>query len=67
MTICWPYLLIFALITHDSDAIPVRATEMWSVILCKFRDNPYEPKSKEWFEDWLTDLNDQGKPLSFED
>lgn len=36
-------------------AIPQRANEPWSVILCKFADTAgYEPQAQDWYQEWMT-------------
>ncbi|VBB25224.1 unnamed protein product [Acanthocheilonema viteae] len=38
-----------------TTAIPQRANEPWSVILCKFADTAkYEPQTREWYQKWMT-------------
>uniref|UniRef100_A0A8R1XL98 Metalloendopeptidase n=1 Tax=Onchocerca volvulus TaxID=6282 RepID=A0A8R1XL98_ONCVO len=38
-----------------TTAIPQRANEPWSVILCKFADTAkYEPRTREWYQKWMT-------------
>uniref|UniRef100_A0A915PH35 Uncharacterized protein n=1 Tax=Setaria digitata TaxID=48799 RepID=A0A915PH35_9BILA len=38
-----------------ASAIPQRANEPWSVILCKFADTArYEPRTREWYQKWMT-------------
>ncbi|VIO94139.1 Uncharacterized protein BM_BM10095 [Brugia malayi] len=38
-----------------TTAIPLRANEPWSVILCKFADTArYEPQRREWYQNWMT-------------
>ncbi|OZC12049.1 hypothetical protein X798_01230 [Onchocerca flexuosa] len=38
-----------------ATAIPQRANEPWSVILCKFADTAkYEPQTREWYQKWMT-------------
>jgi hypothetical protein len=47
-------LLIITLNALLVESIPRRANEPWSVILCKFAELPdYEPRSKEWVENWI--------------
>jgi hypothetical protein len=49
-----PTFLLLFLIAQIGEAIPRRANEPWSVILCKFAELPmYEPRSKEWVEKWI--------------
>ncbi|VDM74112.1 unnamed protein product, partial [Strongylus vulgaris] len=38
-------------------AIPRRGNEPWSLILCKFKDSDFEPRSAEWFEEWISGGN----------
>ncbi|KAM3719332.1 DNA-directed RNA polymerase I subunit [Dirofilaria immitis] len=36
-------------------AIPQRANEPWTVILCKFADTTkYEPQTRDWYQKWMT-------------
>ncbi|CAD5213149.1 unnamed protein product [Bursaphelenchus okinawaensis] len=45
-------ILLLSLISVH--AIPRRTNEPWTVILCKFADQPnYEPKTKEWVRQWI--------------
>ncbi|KAI1727887.1 hypothetical protein DdX_00025 [Ditylenchus destructor] len=46
--------VLFWLSDPNVEAIPRRGNEPWSLILCKFADlHSYEPRSREWFEQWL--------------
>lgn len=37
-----------------ATAIPQRANEPWTVILCKFADTAeYEPQTREWYKKWV--------------
>ncbi|ETN73976.1 hypothetical protein RB195_017188 [Necator americanus] len=38
-------------------AIPRRGNEPWSLILCKFKDSEFEPRSAEWFAEWISGGN----------
>ncbi|KAJ1364421.1 hypothetical protein KIN20_024515, partial [Parelaphostrongylus tenuis] len=42
------------------DAIPRRGNEPWSVILCKFKDSDYEPRTAEWFSEWISGGDNPG-------
>ncbi|CAI4224615.1 unnamed protein product [Auanema sp. JU1783] len=50
-------LLIFLVSWVTTYAIPRRGNEPWSVVLCKFRDSDYEPRTAEWFREWMTNGN----------
>ncbi|CAD6195589.1 unnamed protein product [Caenorhabditis auriculariae] len=54
MRVWWATLL--ALLPHVA-AIPRRGNEPWSIVLCKLRGIEYEPRTVEWFREWLTDGN----------
>ncbi|VDM64217.1 unnamed protein product [Angiostrongylus costaricensis] len=38
-------------------AIPRRGNEPWSLVLCKFKDSDYEPRTAEWFSEWISGGN----------
>ncbi|PIO62779.1 hypothetical protein TELCIR_15649, partial [Teladorsagia circumcincta] len=44
-----------------AKAIPRRGNEPWSLILCKFRDSDYEPRTAEWFAEWISGGNNPGE------
>ncbi|KAI6218332.1 hypothetical protein M3Y99_01716600 [Aphelenchoides fujianensis] len=47
-------LLLAVCLSPLVHAIPRRANEPWSVILCKFAELPtFEPRTKEWVEQWI--------------
>jgi hypothetical protein len=39
-----------------ASAVPVRGHTAWSVLLCKFSDQPAEPQAPQFFRDFLTDV-----------
>ncbi|VDK59110.1 unnamed protein product [Anisakis simplex] len=54
------FLLFSTILAYSCSicvAIPRRGNEPWSVILCKFADIPYEPKTREWFSEWMIGRN----------
>ncbi|CAI5441742.1 unnamed protein product [Caenorhabditis angaria] len=55
MRVLSQFQLLFFLLTVY--CIPRRGNEPWSVVLCKFRGNPFEPRTVRWFEEWITDGN----------
>uniref|UniRef100_A0A7I4Y4F0 Reprolysin n=1 Tax=Haemonchus contortus TaxID=6289 RepID=A0A7I4Y4F0_HAECO len=51
-------LVLTVLLTAPvAKAIPRRGNEPWSLILCKFRDYDYEPRTAEWFSEWISGGN----------
>lgn len=38
------------------SSIPIRGNHPWTIVLCKFRDFPQEPKPRSYFVDWITNL-----------
>ncbi|MCP9261763.1 hypothetical protein DINM_005090 [Dirofilaria immitis] len=51
--------LLFLIRSNHSNfytvAIPQRANEPWTVILCKFADTTkYEPQTRDWYQKWMT-------------
>lgn len=51
---------LLQLLTPRVTAIPRRGNEPWSVILCKFKDSDYEPRSAEWFAEWISGGSNPG-------
>ncbi|VDL78423.1 unnamed protein product [Nippostrongylus brasiliensis] len=52
-----PPLLVLLLLSIPAAAIPRRGNEPWSLILCKFKDSDYEPRTAEWFAEWMSGGN----------
>ncbi|KAL6733904.1 hypothetical protein Aduo_004505 [Ancylostoma duodenale] len=48
---------LLQLLTPQVAAIPRRGNEPWSLILCKFKDSDFEPRSAEWFAEWISGGN----------
>ncbi|RCN41856.1 hypothetical protein ANCCAN_12184 [Ancylostoma caninum] len=48
---------LLQLLTSQVAAIPRRGNEPWSLILCKFKDSDFEPRSAEWFAEWISGGN----------
>ena len=41
-------------------AIPVRGNHPWTMLLCKLANNNWEPQSRAFFQQWLTDSATDG-------
>uniref|UniRef100_A0A0K0DGD1 Peptidase_M10 domain-containing protein n=1 Tax=Angiostrongylus cantonensis TaxID=6313 RepID=A0A0K0DGD1_ANGCA len=54
-------VVLVALLPHSAlvlvGAIPRRGNEPWSLVLCKFKDSDYEPRTAEWFSEWISGGN----------
>ncbi|CAJ0932336.1 unnamed protein product, partial [Mesorhabditis belari] len=44
---------VLAIVYGCVESVPKRGHEPWSVILCKFRDSNFEPRTTGWFKEWI--------------
>uniref|UniRef100_A0A914X7S6 Uncharacterized protein n=2 Tax=Plectus sambesii TaxID=2011161 RepID=A0A914X7S6_9BILA len=61
------FCLLSPLLLRPIHAIPRRANQPWSIILCKFRGNQFEPHDRQWFVDWLIGNGKNGTIAQFFD
>ncbi|PAV87694.1 hypothetical protein WR25_03733 [Diploscapter pachys] len=58
-------LLALGLLFRPGQCIPKRGNEPWSVILCKFKNSHYEPRTAEWIREWISAGNNPDTVESF--
>lgn len=61
----WLLSVIIGQIFYLTAAIPIRGNYEWTMFLCKFQDDVFEPKPTTWFESWMNDETLDGSVINF--
>lgn len=57
--------LILIILFHESHQIPIRGNFPWTMFLCKFQDDAFEPRPLSWFESWMNEESLDGSVINY--
>ncbi|CAJ0586955.1 unnamed protein product, partial [Mesorhabditis spiculigera] len=60
LLLTFPQLLATFALFNGVASIPRRGVEPWSLMLCKFNDTDFEPRTAGWFREWLIGAENPG-------